>query len=149
MTRCCSRMTTRPPDRGRFGCRSPFLEFLPEQALGFRPAEASDVLDQQRMLRDPPRAPGAARSMARAKTDDLTHASSAFPQFWTRKRPDYVLRRDGMALEKVGESCRSISRVPNVKQMIGSGHHIVLGARPPRAKQVAALDVHRQTLGPV
>jgi hypothetical protein len=72
-----------------------------------------------------------AGSMARAKTDDVSHASSAFSQLWARERPGYVLCRDGMALEKAGESRRSISRVPHVKQMIGTGHHVVLGMRSP------------------
>ena len=53
-----------------------------------------------------------------------------------------------MALEKVGQSCRSISRVSHVKQMIGSGHYRVFGVRPPGVKKVAAFDVHRQTFGP-
>lgn len=66
-----------------------------------------------------------------------------------RKRSSrYSLRRDGVAFEEGGQPRRSVSRVPNVEQMVGSGHHVDLGARLPRVKQVAALDGHRQTLGP-
>jgi hypothetical protein len=40
-----------------------------------------------------------------------------------------LLRRDRVAFEEAGKPCRSVSRVSEVEQMAGSGHHVVLGLR--------------------